>query len=107
MNLFALDAGRLHLHRRRKAMNAVALTLSLAAMAFGFFGLPRADVLALAQLLTAKQGPEIAPAIRDDVARFIEAVGSEVTASLLADLRINDTPEDLWARLRAAYGAAP
>jgi phosphate transport system permease protein len=39
MNLFALDAGRLHLHRRRKAMNAVALTLSLAAMAFGLFWL--------------------------------------------------------------------
>ncbi len=66
----------------------------------------RNDVLALAQLLTAKQGTEIAPAIRDDVARFIEAAGSEVTASLLADLRINDTPEDVWARLRAAYGAA-
>jgi phosphate transport system permease protein len=39
MSLFALDAGRLGLHRRRKAMNAVALTLSLAAMAFGLFWL--------------------------------------------------------------------
>ena len=39
MSLFALDAGRLRLHRRRKAMNAVALTLSLAAMAFGLFWL--------------------------------------------------------------------
>lgn len=39
MSLFALDAGRLKLHRRRKAVNAVALTLSLAAMAFGLFWL--------------------------------------------------------------------
>ena len=39
MSLFALDAGRLGLHRRRKAMNAVALTLSLGAMAFGLFWL--------------------------------------------------------------------
>jgi phosphate transport system permease protein len=39
MSLFALDAGRLRLHRRRKALNAVALTLSLAAMAFGLFWL--------------------------------------------------------------------
>ncbi|MFN7483632.1 MAG: phosphate ABC transporter permease PstA [Betaproteobacteria bacterium] len=37
MSLFALDAGRLRLHRRRKAVNAVALTLSLAAMGFGLF----------------------------------------------------------------------
>ena len=39
MSLFALDAGRLRLHRRRKAVNAVALTLSLAAMGFGLFWL--------------------------------------------------------------------
>ena len=39
MSLFALDAGRLGLHRRRKATNAIALTLSLAAMAFGLFWL--------------------------------------------------------------------
>lgn len=39
MSLFALDAGRLGLHRRRKAVNAVALTLSLGAMAFGLFWL--------------------------------------------------------------------
>ena len=39
MSLFALDAGRLGLHRRRKTMNAVALTLTLAAMAFGLFWL--------------------------------------------------------------------
>jgi phosphate transport system permease protein len=39
MSLFALDADRLRLHRRRKAINAVALTLSLAAMAFGLFWL--------------------------------------------------------------------
>lgn len=39
MSLFALDAGRLGLHRRRKAVNAIALTLSLAAMAFGLFWL--------------------------------------------------------------------
>ncbi len=39
MSLFALDAGRLKLHRQRKSLNAVALTLSLAAMAFGLFWL--------------------------------------------------------------------
>lgn len=39
MSLFALNAGSLALHRRRKAMNAVALTLSLGAMAFGLFWL--------------------------------------------------------------------
>jgi len=33
------DAGRLAKHRRRKAVNAVALTLSMAAMAFGVFWL--------------------------------------------------------------------
>ena len=35
----ALDAARLRLHRRRKRVNAVALTLALAAMAFGLFWL--------------------------------------------------------------------
>ena len=39
MSLTALDAGRMRLHRRRKLMNQVALTLSLAAMAFGLFWL--------------------------------------------------------------------
>ncbi len=34
-----LDAGRLAKHRRRKTVNAVALTLSLGAMAFGLFWL--------------------------------------------------------------------
>ena len=34
-----LDAGRLAKHRRRKAVNVVALTLSMAAMAFGVFWL--------------------------------------------------------------------
>jgi phosphate transport system permease protein len=33
------DAGKLALHRRRKRVNAIALTLSLAAMAFGVFWL--------------------------------------------------------------------
>ena len=35
MSLASFDAGRLAMHRRRKMVNAVALTLSLAAMAFG------------------------------------------------------------------------
>jgi phosphate transport system permease protein len=35
----ALDAGRMRLHRRRKLVNQVALTLSLGAMAFGLFWL--------------------------------------------------------------------
>lgn len=35
----ALDAGRMRLHRRRKLINQVALTLSLGAMAFGLFWL--------------------------------------------------------------------
>jgi phosphate transport system permease protein len=39
MSLFALDAGRLRLHARRKRMNAFALMLSLGAMAFGLFWL--------------------------------------------------------------------
>jgi phosphate transport system permease protein len=39
MSLFALDAGRLRLHNRRKHVNAVALALSLGAMAFGLFWL--------------------------------------------------------------------
>jgi phosphate transport system permease protein len=39
MSLFALDTGRLRLHRQRKTMNAVALMLSLGAMAFGLFWL--------------------------------------------------------------------
>jgi len=39
MSLTALDAGRMRLHRRRKLINQVALTLSLAAMAFGLFWL--------------------------------------------------------------------
>jgi phosphate transport system permease protein len=34
-----MDAGRLAKHRRRKTVNAIALTLSLAAMAFGLFWL--------------------------------------------------------------------
>ena len=39
MSTFALDAGRLAKHTARKRVNAVALTLSLAAMAFGLFWL--------------------------------------------------------------------
>ena len=39
MSLGTLDAGRMRLHRRRKATNAVALALALAAMAFGVFWL--------------------------------------------------------------------
>jgi phosphate transport system permease protein len=39
MSITALDAGRMRLHRRRKLLNQVALTLSLAAMAFGLFWL--------------------------------------------------------------------
>jgi len=35
----AFDASKLALHRRRKRVNAVALTLSLGAMAFGLFWL--------------------------------------------------------------------
>ncbi len=37
--LSALHAGRMSMHRRRKRVNAVALALSLAAMAFGLFWL--------------------------------------------------------------------
>jgi phosphate transport system permease protein len=39
MSIAALDPGRARLHRRRKITNAVALSLSLAAMAFGLFWL--------------------------------------------------------------------
>jgi phosphate transport system permease protein len=39
MSIAALDPGRARLHRRRKVTNAVALSLSLAAMAFGLFWL--------------------------------------------------------------------
>ncbi len=39
MSLAALDPGRARLHARRKLTNAVALTLSLAAMGFGLFWL--------------------------------------------------------------------
>ena len=39
MSLFALDPARLRRHRRRQWMNAFALALSLAAMAFGLFWL--------------------------------------------------------------------
>jgi phosphate transport system permease protein len=39
MSLAQLDSGRMRLHRSRKRVNAVALTLSLAAMAFGLFWL--------------------------------------------------------------------
>ena len=39
MSLATLDASRLAMHARRKRMNAIALTLSLAAMAFGLFWL--------------------------------------------------------------------
>ncbi|MEY3251863.1 MAG: hypothetical protein RL227_836 [Pseudomonadota bacterium] len=39
MSLFALSAAGMRLHKRRKALNAVALTLSLLAMAFGLFWL--------------------------------------------------------------------
>ncbi len=39
MSLATLDPRRLALHRRRKAVNAIALTLSLGAMAFGLFWL--------------------------------------------------------------------
>ena len=35
----AIDAGRLRMHRARKRVNAVALVLSLAAMAFGLLWL--------------------------------------------------------------------
>ena len=38
-SITSLDAGRMALHRRRKVVNAIALTLSLAAMAFGLFWL--------------------------------------------------------------------
>lgn len=37
--LFSIDAGRMRMHTARKRMNVVALTLSLAAMAFGLFWL--------------------------------------------------------------------
>ncbi len=39
MNIATLEPGRMRLHRRRKVVNAIALTLSLAAMAFGLFWL--------------------------------------------------------------------
>jgi phosphate transport system permease protein len=39
MSIATLDAGRMRLHRKRKLVNAVALSLSLAAMAFGLFWL--------------------------------------------------------------------
>ncbi len=39
MSFATLDAGRMRLHRRRKLVNAIALSLSLAAMAFGLFWL--------------------------------------------------------------------
>jgi phosphate transport system permease protein len=39
MNANTLDAGRLAMHQRRKRVNALALTLSLVAMAFGVFWL--------------------------------------------------------------------
>lgn len=39
MTSSVIDSGRLSKHRRRKAVNAVALTLSMAAMAFGLFWL--------------------------------------------------------------------
>jgi phosphate transport system permease protein len=39
MSLAALDQGRLRIYRQRKAINAVALALSLGAMAFGLFWL--------------------------------------------------------------------
>jgi phosphate transport system permease protein len=39
MSLAALDAGRMAHHRRRKAVNAVALALAFSAMAFGVFWL--------------------------------------------------------------------
>ncbi|MES1162169.1 MAG: phosphate ABC transporter permease PtsA, partial [Rhizobacter sp.] len=32
-----LDAGRMAMHRKRKLINVVALTLALGAMAFGIF----------------------------------------------------------------------
>jgi phosphate transport system permease protein len=38
-SLFGLDSARLAMHARRKRINSVALTLSLAAMAFGLFWL--------------------------------------------------------------------
>ncbi len=39
MSVWAADDPRLHMHRRRKLINALALILSLAAMAFGLFWL--------------------------------------------------------------------
>jgi phosphate transport system permease protein len=39
MNLATLDAQRMRMHQGRKRVNAIALTLSLAAMAFGLFWL--------------------------------------------------------------------
>jgi phosphate transport system permease protein len=39
MSAFALDAGRLSLHRRRKVVNVIALALALGAMVFGVFWL--------------------------------------------------------------------
>ena len=39
MSISTLEAGRLHMHGRRKTVNAIALALSLAAMAFGLFWL--------------------------------------------------------------------
>jgi phosphate transport system permease protein len=39
MSLTALDPGRMRMHSGRKRINAIALTLSLAAMAFGLFWL--------------------------------------------------------------------
>jgi phosphate transport system permease protein len=39
MSLFALSAAGMRLHKRRKGLNALALTLSLLAMAFGLFWL--------------------------------------------------------------------
>ena len=38
-SLATLDPGRLAMHRRRKRVNVIALTLSLGAMAFGVFWL--------------------------------------------------------------------
>jgi phosphate transport system permease protein len=39
MSILVLDAGRMALHRKRKVINVLALTMALAAMAFGLFWL--------------------------------------------------------------------
>ena len=94
-----LDAGRMRKHRARKRVNAIALTLSLAAMAFGLFWL----VWILVETVRLGIGglnlavfTEMTPPPQAETGGLANAIfGSLLTSNLDSNLKRLVSPESL------------